>query len=105
MTMKEVGFKIEKGIRVTLVYIDLKDGLITPSDLSRIVLPDLVAKGCAHLPVVLSGRAPIWLYLALGHHFHVCAAVASHDPRLGERVAVVVQSHCPDYCLGDLIRF
>lgn len=65
----------------------LGDGLINPSDLNNIMLPqDLISnKG-----VVVSGKAPIWLYAYLVHELHHFAWVATFDPRRG---AIVVQNH------------
>jgi CRISPR-associated protein Csx3 len=50
--------------------------------------------------VVLSGRAPIWLYGWLVHECHFTRWVACYDPRLG---AVVVSSHSPDVQVGEII--
>ncbi len=67
----------------------LGDGLINPSDLNNIMLPqDLISnKG-----VVVSGKAPIWLYAYIIHELHSFAWIATFDPRLG---AIVVQNHIP----------
>jgi len=84
----------------TLISIEL-DGVIEPSDLKSLTgLPDIVSESRAHLGIVLSGRAPIWLYGYLIHHYHPCAWVAVYDPRLG---AVIVQSHDKKYTAGDII--
>ena len=63
------------------------NGLITPEDLKGIVLPSGIdfRKG-----VILSGKAPVWLYAFLSHELHIAKWVATFDPRIG---AVVVQSH------------
>lgn len=68
----------------------LNDGLLDPSDLSKIALPDnlITTKG-----VVLCGKASIWLYAYLLHNLHHCLWLATFDPRRG---AVVVQNHQPN---------
>lgn len=50
--------------------------------------------------VVISGRAPIWLYAYLTHELHPTAWVACYDPRLG---AVVVATHSLQVCIGQVI--
>jgi len=69
------------GIRI------LNDGLLDPSDLSKIELPEnlITNKG-----VVLYGKASIWLYAYLIHKLHHCLWLATFDPRRG---AIVVQNH------------
>lgn len=68
----------------------LNDGLLDPSDLTKIVLPDnlITTKG-----VVLYGKGSIWLYAYLLHNLHHCLWLATFDPRMG---AVVVQNHQPN---------
>ena len=51
--------------------------------------------------IVLSGRAPIWVYAALVHYFHPAAWVATYDPRLNS--AVVVMSHTRGVSPGDIL--
>lgn len=67
----------------------LGDGLIKPCNLNNLELPqDLISnKG-----VVISGKAPIWLYAYIIHELHSFAWIATFDPRIG---AVVVQNHIP----------
>jgi CRISPR-associated protein Csx3 len=52
--------------------------------------------------VVIEGRAPIWRYGAAFHRLQgsAAAAVAVYDPRLG---AVVVASHRPEFCEGQIL--
>jgi len=70
---------------------------ILPDDIKRLELPMIpVGKG-----VILSGRAPIWLYGYLIHYFHPARFVATYDPRFGG--AVVVASHIKDVSPGDLL--
>lgn len=68
----------------------LNDGLLSPSDLSKIALPDNLT---TNKGVVICGKAPIWLYAYLIHKLHHCQWLATFDPRLG---AIVVQNHQPD---------
>ncbi len=82
----------------SLVQFQLEEGeVLAPESLKEIVFPDVeYSKG-----VVLSGRAPIWLFGAATHHFHPSKWVATHDPRLGY---VVVQTHCQEYKVGQVIQ-
>ncbi len=52
--------------------------------------------------VVLTGRAPIWLYCYLVHYYHPTKFVATYDPRLGG--AIVVESHSEEFNVGDIIK-
>ncbi len=77
----------------------LDDGLINPQDLNQIVLPEELI---TNRGVIISGKAPIWLYAYLIHQLHHFAWVATFDPRHG---AIVVQNHIPDsiYIVGYII--
>jgi CRISPR-associated Csx3 family protein len=44
--------------------------------------------------VVLTGRAPVWLYLALAHHFHGVVRKLWYDSPLTGRV--LIWDHSPD---------
>lgn len=79
------------------------DGALEPGVLKNLQPPDPVKEGFANYLVVLSGRAPVWLYAYLVHFYHPTKAVATYDPRLGG--AVVVQSHVRDYEVGDIVKF
>ncbi|MBS1517937.1 MAG: CRISPR-associated protein Csx3 [Bacteroidetes bacterium] len=71
-----------------ILEIHLNDnGLIEPADLRNLKLPIGLdyTKG-----VVISGKAPVWLFAFLSHELHIAKWVATFDPRVG---AVVVQSH------------
>jgi len=71
--------------------------LMMPEDLGILALPPGIdTRG----GVVLSGRAPIWLYAHLVHELHPTAWVACHDPRLG---AVVVSTHSRQVQVGQVI--
>ena len=79
---------ILNGHQATLVEFTL-DGDLSPDALASLELPAIDPTG----GVVLSGRGPIWLYVAMGHHYHVSRWVGTHDPRLGG--VVVVSTHHP----------
>ena len=74
-----------------------EDGIFTAEELKSIDSPcQRFNKG-----IILSGRAPIWVYAALVHYFHPAAWVATHDPRLNS--AVVVMTHIRGVNPGDLL--
>ncbi|NEQ47570.1 MAG: CRISPR-associated protein Csx3 [Leptolyngbya sp. SIOISBB] len=73
------------------------DRLMTPDDLRSLKLPEGID---TMLGVVISGRAPIWLYTYLVHELHPTAWVACYDPRLG---AVVVTTHSRQVQIGQII--
>lgn len=95
-----VEFKLRVNEEVAVVEFELKRDLV-PEDLRQITPPDPVKEGFASKIVVLSGRAPIWLYGCLVHHYHPTKAVAVFDPRLDG--AVIVASHHPELKVGDVI--
>lgn len=82
----------------TLLEIEIEGGVIEPSDLKTIAVPDIPGdRG-----VIISGRAPIWLYSFLTHHYHVCQWVATFDPRLGG--AIVTSVHTKNGpSVGDVV--
>ena len=52
--------------------------------------------------LVISGRAPIWLYAFLVHEVvHLWKVVAVYDPKLNG--AVIIASHKPEYFVGDIV--
>jgi CRISPR-associated protein Csx3 len=73
------------------------DRLMTPADLRSLTLPSGIDTTGG---VIISGRAPIWLYAHLVHELHPTAWVACYDPRLG---AVVVTTHCHQVRVGQVI--
>jgi len=73
------------------------DRLITPEDLRTLALPPGID---TQRGIVLSGRAPIWLYAHLVHELHPTAWVACYDPRLG---AVAVTTHSRATRIGQVI--
>lgn len=87
------------GLPFQVIEIELTrpDRLVFPEDLAQLRLPGGIDP---RLGVVLSGRAPIWLYGWLVHECHFTRWVACYDPRLG---AVVVSSHTPEVRVGQVI--
>ena len=85
---------IEKGIY--LLQINLRIPIL-PRDLPKVKLPKAEGKG-----LVISGRAPIWFYCYILHHYlHLFQFIAVYDPK--QEGAVVVASHHPDYKVGDIL--
>ena len=84
------------GLAFQIIEISL-DGVATPDDLSQLRLPAGID---TRMGVILTGRAPIWLYGWLVHECHFTRWVACNDPRLG---AVVVESHTPEVRVGQVI--
>ncbi len=73
------------------------DRLVEPGHLDDLELPPGIdTRG----GVVLSGRAPIWLYAYLVHELHPTAWVACYDPRLG---AIVVATHSRQTQVGQVL--
>lgn len=95
--MENIKFGSNEKDDYTVVFFELSSP-ITPKILPYINPPSVNStKG-----VVLSGRGPIWLYCHLAHHYHPTKFIAVHDPRLGG--AVVVESHSPNYQIGEIIK-
>ncbi len=91
--------QLEKSIfpEYSLIEIKLAEGEIaTPEALKRLQPPNVDAKQ----GVVVCGRAPIWVYAYLVHHYHPTAWVATADPRLGY---VIVATHSPEKQVGEII--
>lgn len=81
----------------TLIEIKIDGGICEPSDLKNLGYPLVnYQKG-----VIISGRAPVWVFATLVHEFHPALWVATFDPRLGG--GIVVQTHSKDYSVGDII--
>jgi len=89
------GYQVD-GIAFQVIEIRL-DGVATPGDLTQLCLPAGID---TRMGVILTGRAPIWLYGWLVHECHFTRWVACYDPRLG---AVVVESHTPEVRVGQII--
>lgn len=73
------------------------DRQMTPDDLQTLALPTGID---TKRGVVISGRAPIWLYAHLVHELHPTAWVACYDPRIG---AIVVATHSRQTEVGQVI--
>lgn len=88
-----------QGLSYQLLTIELatRDRIITPADLNGLDLPPGIDTTGG---VILSGRAPIWLYGYLVHELHPTAWVACYDPRLG---AVVVSTHSHQTHIGQVL--
>lgn len=92
-----INLTAKKYDQFTLIEIEIPEGVCTPDDLKNLGYPLVnFQKG-----VILSGRAPVWVFATLVHEFHPTAWVATFDPRLGG--GVVVQSHNKSYSVGDII--
>ncbi|GAB4441435.1 MAG: CRISPR-associated protein Csx3 [Cyanobacteria bacterium J069] len=74
------------------------DRLIAPDDLTDLTLPSGIDTTGG---VIITGRAPIWLYAYLVHELHPTAWVACFDPRLSG--AVVVSTHSRQTQIGQVI--
>ncbi len=95
--MGKIKFNVKKFEKWNILKFELEDSL-TPSDLKFIIPPKLIGTKGA----ILSGRGPVWLYGFLVHHYHPTKFIATYDPREGG--AVVIESHSPEYKVGDVIR-
>ncbi len=88
-----------QGLKYQLLSIELtkSDRLIEPQDIKNLELPpDIDTTG----GVVISGRAPMWLYSYLTHELHPTAWIACYDPRLG---AVVSATNSRQVYIGQVI--
>jgi CRISPR-associated protein Csx3 len=89
-----------EGISYQLLEIEMTrpDRLAYPRDLPGVEMPaslDLTTG------VIVSGRAPIWLYGHIMHLLHPTPWVACFDPRMD--AGVVVASHSPEARVGQVI--
>jgi CRISPR-associated protein Csx3 len=88
-----------QGLPYQMLTIELTacDRIIEPADLTKLQLPQNLdgRKG-----IVLSGRAPVWLFAYLVHEYHPTSWLACFDPRLG---AVVVATHSRAVSIGQVI--
>lgn len=89
-----------QGLRFQTLAIALNtpDRLITPADLQTLSLPSGIDTTGG---VVITGRAPIWLYAYLVHELHPTAWVACFDPRL--EGGVVVATHSRQVQIGQVV--
>ncbi len=91
--------KTSEGLAYQLLAVALTscDRIITPQDLEALRLP---AGLDPRRGIVISGRAPVWLYVYLAHECHPAVWVACFDPRLG---AVVTVTHSHAVKIGQTI--
>ena len=93
-----ISLNVEQKDSFSVISIDLgKTGVCSPEDLKNIEIPQLSGQQ----GIVLNGRAPVWVFGFLIHHFHAFQWVATNDPRLGG--GVVVESHLKGISVGDII--
>ena len=85
------------GYQQITIELVSRDRIISPAALSGLPLPAGIdpRKG-----VLISGRAPVWLYAYLVHECHPTLWVACFDPRLG---AVVTSTHSTAVSVGSVI--
>lgn len=88
-----------QGLQYQVLSINLtaNDRLIEPQDIKNLKLPFGVNTGSG---IVISGRAPMWVYSFLTRELHPTAWIACYDPRLG---AVVSTTSCKQVCIGQVI--
>ena len=102
--MSNIELKANDRGEFTLIDIILPNEVCEPADLKGLELPDGLdtTKG-----IVLSGRAPIWLFACLVHQAHIYKWVGTFDPRLEvdgvKGAAVVVESHGGNWRAGDIV--
>jgi CRISPR-associated protein Csx3 len=83
--------------QVLSVELTSSDRLIEPQDIKNLELPSGIDTTGG---VIISGRAPMWLYSYLTHALHPTAWVACYDPRLG---AVVSATNSRQVYIGQVI--
>jgi CRISPR-associated protein Csx3 len=86
----------KEGFSVVNIVLD-ESGVCVPNDLKTIEIPEL--KG--NQGIIINGRAPVWVFAFLVHHFHAFQWVATNDPRLGG--GVIIESHLKGVAVGDII--
>lgn len=83
-----------------MVRFEIPGGVTTPEEFASAVAE--AEKGLpGPLPVLISGRGPVWGYGMLIHPAHPTPIVGTYDPRLGGYV--VVATHDKKYALGQVI--
>ncbi len=89
-----------EGLEFQLLEIELtaSDRIVEPQDLVGLELPAGIDY---QIGVVLSGRAPIWLYAYLVHQLHPTKWIACFDPRLGG--GIVVTTHSKEVKIGQIV--
>ncbi|MEA5620755.1 CRISPR-associated ring nuclease Crn3/Csx3 [Cronbergia sp. UHCC 0137] len=87
--LSQPQFDQDLKYQVLLIELAASDRLIEPQDLINLQLPDGIDTQGG---IIISGRAPIWLYAYLTQELHPTAWVACYDPRLIGAVVVATQS-------------
>jgi CRISPR-associated protein Csx3 len=89
-----------QGLKYQLLLIELtsEDRIIYPEELADLELPSGIN---TTIGVIISGRAPIWLYNYLVHELHPTAWIASYEPRF--HCAIVVATHSRLVKIGQRI--
>lgn len=89
-----------QGLPYQLLEIELtkRDRVIYPQALTNLQLPPEID---TTVGVVVSGRAPVWLYGYLAHELHPTAWVAFYEPRM--HAAIVVSTHSRLVNVGQAI--
>ncbi len=88
-----------EGLRYQWLTIELlsESGVIEPQDLVNLELPEEID---TNIGIVITGRAPTWLYSYLMRELPSTAWIASYDPRLG---AVVVSTELQHVRVGQVL--
>ena len=85
------------------IHISLS-GLIETSEIPKVVKEVKKVekrKSVVGKPVIISGRLPVWLYVAVADIFHPHRWIATYDPRIGGGVVAV--THDPKTKIGEVI--
>ncbi|MCD6199444.1 MAG: CRISPR-associated protein Csx3 [Deltaproteobacteria bacterium] len=96
---------VKDYVEFLLVEIDLEGQVLMPEDLPGLIERVRLEVGNRYFGkgVVLSGRLPVWAYVALAHEFHAAQWVGTFDPRLNG--AVVAVSHVITRKVGEVVRW
>lgn len=88
-----------QGLQYQVLSISLtaSDRLVKPEDIKNLELPNGVNTDGG---IVISGRAPMWVYSFLTRELHPTAWIACYDPRLG---AVVSTTSSSQVYIGQVI--
>lgn len=96
--------KVVEDANVQILHICYKQQILTPQDLPELVQAIAEADYDPSRLICLSGRLPVWLFLAAGHAIHATAAMGSYDPRLSGGNCVVCVSHSPEWEVGQQVE-
>jgi CRISPR-associated protein Csx3 len=94
-TVQDVG-----GTLFRSITFEIPGGVATPAQFAEAV-EAIRSQLEGRLPVLLSGRGPVWGYGMLFHAAHPTPAIAVYDPRLGY---VVVETHDERFHVGQIIE-